>query len=67
MVKCQTEAQHISTLRISDTSVCSRLMKVCFLFWFLNLIFTEIENVTVFMVVKCKENRTSIVLCEMLH
>lgn len=66
MVKCQTEAQHISTLKVFRTLVCSRLRFV-FLFCFLNLIFTGIENVTVFMVVKCKENRTLIVLCEMLH
>lgn len=40
--------------------------KACFII-FLNLIFKEIKNVIIFMIVKYKEKIISIVLCEMLH
>lgn len=34
MVKCQTEAQHISTLKVFRTLVCSRLRFVSFVLFF---------------------------------
>lgn len=65
MVKCQTEAQHISTLKFVGY-LGSRLTKLVLVFFFY-LIFKEIENVIIFMIVKYKVKLISIVLCGMLH
>lgn len=64
MVKWQTIAQHISTLKFLG-DLCSKANKAFLVFFYLR--FKEIENVTIFMIVKCKVKMILIVLCEMLH